>query len=73
MKGSEVRWRRRRRCPGTKRFLGRNGLTLRCHVATNVRGSERKKETETIRKVPSNKYIKIYRIEGTYAGECMNM
>ena len=54
VRGCGVRKRRRRRCPGTKRVLGRSGLTLRCHDASNVRGKERKKERETIRKVPSS-------------------
>ena len=67
MRGNGARWRRRRRCPGTKRIPRQSRLTLRCHDATNVRGRERKKERETIRKVPRSLYIKIYRIEGTYA------
>ena len=67
MRGSGVRWRRRRRCPRTKRVPGWSRLTVRCHDAINVRGRERKKERETIRKVPNNIYIKIYRIERTYA------
>ena len=67
MRGSRVRWRRRRRCPRTKRVPRQNGFTFRCHDATNVKGRIREKERETIRKVPNNRYIKIYKIEGTYA------
>ena len=67
MRGSGVRGRRRRRFPGTKWVPGRSRLTLRCHDATNVREREREKERETIRKVLNNRYIKIYRIEDTYA------
>ena len=59
--------RRRRRYPGTKRVPGRSRLILRSHDSTNGRGREKEKEREVIRKVPSNKNIKIYRIEGTYA------
>ena len=70
---SGVRWRKRRRCPGTKRVPGQSRLTLRCHNATNIREREREKEKETIKKVPNKKYNKIYRIEGAYAWECMNM
>ena len=55
MIGSGVRRRRRRRrCPGMKRVPGWSRLTLKCHDATNVRRRERKKERETIRKVPSS-------------------
>ena len=67
MRGSGVKRRRRRRCLETKRVLGWGRLTLRYYDATNVRRREREKERETIRKVPNNKYIKIYRIEGMYA------
>ena len=73
VRGCGVRRRRRRRCSGMKRVSGWSRLTLRCHDATNVRESERKKEKETIRKVPSSWYIKIYKNEGMYAWECMNM
>ena len=66
MRGSRVRWRRRRRCPRTKRVLRRSRFTFRCHDATNARGREKEKERETIKKVPNKKYIKIYRIEGRY-------
>ena len=59
MRGSRVKRRRRRRCPGTKRVQGQSRLTLRCRDATNVRGRERKKESETIRKVPTTRYIEI--------------
>ena len=61
---SGVRWRRRRKCPGTKRVLGRSRLTFRCHNATNVREREkgrereRERERERIRKVPSSFNIK---------------
>ena len=54
MRGCGVRRRRRSRCPGTKRVPERSRLTLRCHDATNIRGRERKKERETIKKVPSS-------------------
>ena len=45
-----------------KRVSGRSRLMLRCHDTTNIRRKERKKERETIRRVPNNRYR-----------ECMNM
>ena len=62
MRGCGVRMRRKRRCLGMKKVLGRSGLMLRCHDATNVRGRERRKERETIKKVPSScisRYIEL--------------
>ena len=58
MRGSGFRWRRIRRCQRTKRVLGWNRFTFRCHDATNVKERERKKERETIRRVPSSFNIK---------------
>ena len=53
LRGSRVKWRRRRRCLETKRVPGRNGFTFRCHDTTNVRNKERGRERETIRKAPT--------------------
>ena len=44
MRWSRVRWRRRRRCLGTKRVPRRNGFTFRCYDITNVNKRERGKE-----------------------------
>ena len=54
MRGSGVRWRRRRRCLGTKRVSRRSRLTFRFHDATNVRSKEKRGERERERQ--SKKY-----------------
>ena len=51
---SGVKWRRRRKCPRTKKVLGRSRLTFRCHNATNVRNKEKGRERERERQ--SEKY-----------------
>jgi len=43
---------RGRRCPRTKRVLGRSGFLFRCHDATN-RKKEREGERETHRRAPN--------------------
>ena len=58
---------KKKKCPDTKRVSGQSRLMLKCHDATNVKGRIREKERETIRKVPNNRYIKIYKIKGKYA------
>ena len=44
MKGSGVRWRRRKRSPRTKKVPGRSRLTFKCHDETNIRNRERERE-----------------------------
>ena len=46
MKRSRIR---RRRCPGTKRVLGRSGFALGCHAQT-IRKRERQTDRQTERK-----------------------
>ena len=58
---------KKKKCPDTKRVSGQSRLMLKCRDANNVKGRIREKEREIIRKVPNNRYIKIYKIEGTYA------
>ena len=65
---SGVRWKRRRRCPRTKRVLGRSRLTLRCHYTTNVRGEKERKrgrQSEEYQTTDISKYID--------AWKCKNM
>ena len=55
---------RRRRCPRTKRVLGRIGFSFRCHRATN---QKKEREKETRKRAPTQINIKIKINEGTYA------
>ena len=61
MRGSGVKWRRRRRCPDMERVSGQNGFTFRCHDATNVRGRERKRgrQSEMYQTTNISKYIEL--------------
>ena len=60
---SGVRWRKRRRCPGTKRVSGQSRLTLRCHNATYIREREkerkRRRQSEKYQTTNITKYIKL--------------
>ena len=50
-----VRWSRvkGRRCPRTKRVLGRSGFAFGCHEATNTRKRDKGRERVIIRKAPT--------------------